>query len=102
MEEIREKLNGNSQIQNKTEFSESTQTFHKIQKLLFANLLSFGQNFKFKSCRSCFDLQVLFWQKSKFSSTFERKVDLILSQIKKLNRNIKFQSKPRVSDHFPL
>ena len=43
-----------------------------------------------------------FWKKSKFRSTFERKVDLILSQIKKLNWNIKFQSKPRVSDPFPL
>ena len=54
-----------------------------FQKLVFSDLLSFGQNFKRKSCRYCFDLKVLFWKKSKFRSTFERKVDLKLSQIKK-------------------
>ena len=82
MEEIGEKLNGNSQIQNKTEF-QNLPKIPNIQKLVFTNLLSFAPNFNNKSCSSYFDLQVRFWKKSKFSSTFERKVDLKLSQIKK-------------------
>ena len=60
----------------KTEFSESTQTFHKVQKLLFANLLSFGQNFKCKSCISCFNLKVLYLPIFDCSSSFERNFKL--------------------------
>ena len=76
MEEIGEKLNGNSQIQNKTEFQNLPQTFHKIQKLVFANLLSFGQNFKYKSCSPWLSLQVFFQTKLKFSSKMQRKIKL--------------------------
>ena len=59
MEEIGEKLNGNSQIQNKTEF-QNLPKIPNFQKLICTNMLSFGQNFKNKSCRSSFNRQVCY------------------------------------------
>ena len=59
MEEIGEKLNGNSQIQNKTEF----QNLPKNPQYSEADIcksVEFWANFKYKSCRSCFNRQVFY------------------------------------------
>src|SRR5438105_2026025 len=60
--------------QSNTKYKLKFRVFSKspnIQKLIVQNLLRIGQNLKHKSCRSCFNLQVFFWPKLKFISTFE-------------------------------
>ena len=68
VEEIEEKQTWTSAQFKLNWISEFFPETPKIQKLIFQKLWRIGQNFKHKSCRPYFNLQVWFWPKLKFSS----------------------------------